>query len=117
MTPGETEARDVTPGEREAKDVTPEETEARDVTPEERDIASRVEELVGAVLGRSMREAEVATLRLRDLGLSSLRMIRLLADLEGAFGMRIRDEQVNGENFGTLQRLIRFVEQQAGNGS
>ena len=97
--------------------MTPEEREARDVTPEERDIASRVEEVVGAILGRSMREAGVATLRLRDLGLSSLRMIRLLADLEATFGIRIRDEQVNGENFGTLERLIRFVERQAGNGS
>ena len=97
--------------------MTPEEREARDVTPEERDIASRVEEVVGAILGRSMREAGVATLRLRDLGLSSLRMLRLLADLEAAFGIRIRDEQVNGENFGTLERLIRFVERQAGNAS
>lgn len=97
--------------------MTPEEREARDVTPEERDTASRVEEVVGAVLGRSMREAGVATLRLRDLGLSSLRMIRLLADLEATFGIRIRDEHVNGENFGTLERLIRFVERQAGTGS
>jgi acyl carrier protein len=87
---------------------------ANDMTSKDEDLASRVEDVVGAVLGRSMREAGVATRRLRDLGLSSLRMIRLLADLEAAFGIRILDEQVNGENFGTLERLTRFVERQAG---
>lgn len=89
-------------------------SEANDMTPKGEDLASRVEEVVGAVLGRSMQEPGVATKRLRDLGLSSLRMIRLLADLEAAFGIRILDDQVNGENFGTLERLVRFIERQAG---
>jgi acyl carrier protein len=81
------------------------------------DVAAAVAEVVGAVLGRPMQDAAAATQRLRDLGLSSLRMIRLLADLEARFGIRISDDQVNGENFGTLQRLVRFVERQADGGA
>lgn len=97
--------------------MVPEGPEGKGMTPKEEDLAQRVEEVVGAVLGRSMRDAETATQRLRDLGLTSLRMIRLLADLEVAFSIRIQDDQVNGENFGSLERLIRFVERQTGSRS
>lgn len=80
-------------------------------------IAERIEAIVGDVLGKPVRRAEVGSRRLRDLGLGSLRMIRLISDLEAAFQLRIQDEQVTGDNFGTLDRLITFVEDQAGNGN
>lgn len=77
-------------------------------------VAERVEEIVGDVLGRPVRRADVGERRLRDLGLGSLRMIRLISDLEASFALRIQDQHVTGENFGTLDRLITFVQDQVG---
>jgi dTDP-4-amino-4,6-dideoxygalactose transaminase/acyl carrier protein len=75
-------------------------------------VGRRVEEVVGKVLGRPLDRAEMGTRPLRDLGLGSLRMIQLLADLEETFAIKIGDAQVTGDNFGTLDRLVRFVEMQ-----
>lgn len=75
-------------------------------------VGTRVETILTEVLGKPIRREEVGSRRLRDLGLESLRMIRLLAELESKFGLRIRDDQVNGENFGTLDKLVRFLESQ-----
>ncbi len=87
--------------------------EVRAATRQKR-IGKGVEEVVSTVLGKPVDRASVGARELRDLGLGSLRMIQLLADLEESFSIKIRDEQVTGENFGTLERLVRFVETQAG---
>jgi acyl carrier protein len=81
-----------------------------------RRVGRSVEEVVGNVLGRPAQRAKIGTKTLRDLGLGSLRMIQLLAEIEERFSIKIRDEQVTGENFGTMDRLIRFVEAQVGEG-
>jgi dTDP-4-amino-4,6-dideoxygalactose transaminase/acyl carrier protein len=89
--------------------------EVREATRRKR-IGRSVEEVVSSVLGRPVDRAKAGALDLRDLGLGSLRMIQLLSELEERFSIKVRDEQVTGENFGTLDRLVRFVEAQAGKG-
>lgn len=79
-----------------------------------RRIVRSVEEVVSGILSRPVDRAKVGTRDLRDLGLGSLRMIQLLAEIEERFSIKVRDDQVTGENFGTLERLVRFVESQAG---
>ena len=42
--------------------------------------------------------------------LDSLGMLRLITFLEERFGLQIGDGDVGDENFGTLNRLVKFVE-------
>ncbi|GAA1298654.1 acyl carrier protein [Saccharothrix xinjiangensis] len=42
---------------------------------------------------------------LRDVGLDSLAMVDLLAELEKAYGVRFRDDALNPETFRTPQTL------------
>lgn len=41
--------------------------------------------------------------------LDSLRLVRLLAELEGALGVRVSMEELEFEDFRTLARIARFV--------
>lgn len=70
----------------------------------------RVERLTGRVLKRTLSLGRDGSAPLRDLGLASLRMIQLIAELEQEFGFRIEDDEVDPENFETLQALCNFVE-------
>jgi len=77
-------------------------------------LAQGVMKIVGETLGRALDLKVDGARPLRDLGLGSLRMIRLISDLEATFSIEIGDEDVVGENFETLDLLIRFVERKAG---
>lgn len=90
--------------------------EVREATRRKR-IGRDVEKAVSTVLGRSVDRTEAGARDLRELGLGSLRMIQLLADIEERFSIKVRDDQVTGENFGTLDCLVRFVQAQAGAGA
>jgi acyl carrier protein len=82
--------------------------EVRAVTARRR-IVRQVEEVLSGVLGRPVDRANAGTQPLRDLGLGSLRMIQLLSALEEGFSIKVHDDDVTGENFGTLDGLVRYV--------
>lgn len=73
-------------------------------------IAQRVAVLVGGLTARDLDPDVDGGSSLRDLGVSSLRMIELIGSLETGFGIRIEDAEIEEENFGTLSGLVRFVE-------
>jgi dTDP-4-amino-4,6-dideoxygalactose transaminase/acyl carrier protein len=80
------------------------------------EVGDQVERLLGGILSRPVRREEDGTRALRDLGLSSLKMIQLIGELEETFDLRIEDEEVGGENFGSIESLIRFLEGRVGRG-
>ncbi len=79
--------------------------------PEAQDVLARVERILSDPLARPITHSDHGSMPLRELGLSSLRMIQLLTDLESAFDIRIHDDEVAGEHFGTLDGLMEFVRQ------
>lgn len=68
-------------------------------------VRSTLEQVLARDLGGAGDEES-----LRELGLSSLRMIQLLGELELEFQIRILDDEVDGEHFGTLRQVVRFIE-------
>ncbi|MCA9728098.1 MAG: acyl carrier protein [Candidatus Eisenbacteria bacterium] len=79
------------------------------MTPEAQDVPRKLEQILSELLARPIDESEDDETPLRELGLSSLRMIQLIDDLETAFSIRVQDREVTGANFGTLATLIAFV--------
>lgn len=75
--------------------------------------ANEVIRIVSEICARDLDPSRDASENLRDLGVSSLKMIQLIGDLEGRFDIRIRDDEIGEENFGSLGGLIRFVEGKA----
>ncbi len=73
-------------------------------------VSDKLCKLLAEITARSIDASTDADLPLRDLGLSSLRMIQLIGDLESAFQIRVGDEDVDEDNFGTLSGLRAFVE-------
>lgn len=79
----------------------------REGTGEER--TERLLRIVGSLCARALDLDRDGARSLRELGIGSLRMIELIGDLEATFGLRIADEEIDEENFGTLAGLDRFV--------
>jgi acyl carrier protein len=76
-------------------------------------IATRVTALVGDITAQNLDAQADGERSLRDIGVSSLRMIELIGTLETAFDFRIGDDEIDEGNFGTLSALIGFVEGKA----
>jgi len=74
-------------------------------------VAEQLCQLVSSITAKPIQAEAEMDVPLRDLGLSSLRMIQLIGDLESTFQIRINDDDVDEENFGTLSGLIQFVEE------
>lgn len=72
-------------------------------------VEPKVRAILEQVLAREL-SASLDAAPLRELGLSSLRMIQLLSELESTFQIRIGDEEVDSEHFGSLDQLVRFIE-------
>ena len=72
-------------------------------------IGTRVAALVGGVTAQDVDPDTDGDRSLRDLGVSSLRMIELIGTIESAFGFRIGDEEIDEDHFGTFSGLVRFV--------
>ena len=77
-------------------------------------IPEKLCQLVGDITARPLQLERDGDLPLRDLGLSSLRMIELIGTLESTFQMRVGDDDVDEQNFGTLSGLLQFVEERVG---
>jgi acyl carrier protein len=69
------------------------------------------------LLARPVSRHDDAHVPLRDLGLTSLRMIQLLGELETAFDIRIADDEVGPENFDTFDQLVAYVTRKRGGSS
>ncbi|MEZ4651402.1 MAG: acyl carrier protein [Candidatus Eisenbacteria bacterium] len=73
--------------------------------------AKRVATIVGQITAQDPDPEADGGASLRDLGVSSLRMIELIGTLETSFSIRIDDDEIDEDNFGTLAGLIRYVEE------
>ena len=73
--------------------------------------SQRVATIVGQITAQDPDPSTDGEQSLRDLGISSLRMIELIGTLETSFSIRIEDDEIDEENFGTLAGLIRYVEE------
>ena len=73
-------------------------------------VAARVGALVGEITARDVNVEVDGSRTLRDLGVSSLRMIELIGSLESTFGFRVGDDDIDEDNFGTLSGLALYVE-------
>lgn len=78
---------------------------------------TRVARLVGEITARDLDPGQDAASSLRDLGVSSLRMIELIGALEASFGFRIADDDIDESNFGTLGALVGFVARRSAEGA
>lgn len=77
----------------------------------------RVARLVGEIIARDVDPGQDASASLRELGVSSLRMIELIGALESSFDFRIADEDIDESNFGTLGALVAFVTRRSPEGT
>lgn len=84
---------------------------------ESRNMTERVEGILTQLLARPISLRADGQTPLRDLGLSSLRMIQLLGELEDSFDIRVTDEEVGPENFDTLDLLIAYLARKRGGSS
>jgi acyl carrier protein len=84
------------------------------VAPEAQDVPERVERILSHLLARPVSRDEDGDRPLRELGLSSLRMIQLLGEIESVFGVRVLDAEVAAANFGTLDALVSFLGRKLG---
>jgi acyl carrier protein len=72
-----------------------------------RDLEARI---VRVFVEKLQLESPTPELDLFETGtLDSLRLVRLLAELEGAFGIRLSMEELEFEDFRTLAGIARFV--------
>jgi acyl carrier protein len=84
------------------------------VIPEAQDVPEQVREILTRLLARPISHAEDSEAPLRELGLTSLRMIQLLGELESTFAVPIADDEVIPSNFGTLGSLTAYVKRKLG---
>ena len=84
------------------------------MAPEAQDVPERVERILSHLLARPISQADDGDSSLRELGLSSLRMIQLLGEIESAFGVRVLDAEVAAPNFRTLDALVSFLGRKLG---
>lgn len=79
------------------------------MTAEAQDVPELVEQILTHLLARPISRLDDGEAPLRELGLTSLRMIQLLGELESTFPIRVMDEEVAPLNFETIDSLIAFV--------
>jgi acyl carrier protein len=80
-------------------------------------VATRIREFVRArfPLARDIPAGDEASLL--DSGIiDSLGILDLVTFLEGDFGIRVSDEDLNPDNFDSIGALVRFVSQKGGSG-
>ena len=77
-------------------------------------LPERVERMLTQLLARPVSRHDDARVPLRDLGLTSLRMIQLLGELEATFDIRVADEEVSPENFDTFDLLVAYLTRKRG---
>jgi acyl carrier protein len=69
-------------------------------------------QLTGSVFPRYLKGRDAPAIRgdddLLDI-FDSLEVIRMTVDLEALFHIRIRNDELNAANIGTLDRLTRFI--------
>lgn len=80
---------------------------------EERSSAEMVALVQGAI--RPFLEAQAAEplsteASLRDLGLTSIRAVEMVLELEALFGITFPDDQLNQAAFGSIARLARTIQ-------
>lgn len=73
------------------------------------DLEEKLARILSGLTGKPVSVEAQAAVPLRELGLSSLRMIQLLTELESSFQIRIPDDDVDGENFGDLRSLASYL--------
>jgi acyl carrier protein len=74
-------------------------------------IADRLRELVRpAAPGLAQIQGDVRKADLREAGLTSIAAVRLMLEIEAAFGIAIPDSDLTPENFANLDSIERLVE-------
>lgn len=77
------------------------------------DVQDRILALVRTILDQNSVVAEVLPeSRLVDIGLTSLDMVNLMLGVEAAFDLTLPQSEITGENFRSVQMMVRMVDKQ-----